>query len=105
MALVRAIPESAAGPRFSVQKAKKKSFVAKWEKVSGVKGYQLQYATNKKFTKGKKTKTVKGAKKTSVTIKKLKKNKKYFVRVRTYKIVNGKKVYSKWSKAKTAKPQ
>ena len=36
-------------------------------------------------------------------VKKLKAKKKYFVRIRTYKTVNGKKVYSFWSKAKTVK--
>ena len=36
-------------------------------------------------------------------VKKLKAKKKYFVRIRTYKTVNGKKVYSSWSKSKTVK--
>ena len=40
---------------------------------------------------------------TSATIKKLKSKKKYYVRMRTYKVVNGKKVYSAWSKAKSVK--
>lgn len=86
----------------------KKSFKVTWKKVSGVKGYQIQYSTSKKFTK-KKTKSVMISKNTakhpSKTIKKLKSNKKYYVRVRTYKTVkvNGKsvKVYSKWSKVKS----
>ena len=72
----------------------KKSFIAKWEKVKGVTGYQIQYAKDAKFTKGKKTITVKGAKNTSKAVKKLKKNTRYYVRVRTYKIVGGKKYYS-----------
>lgn len=36
-------------------------------------------------------------------VKKLKAKKKYYVRVRTYKTVKGKKVYSSWSKVKSIK--
>ena len=64
----------------------------------------MQYSTNKKFTKKTtKVKTVKGASKTKLTVKKLKAKKKYFVRVRTVQKVNGTPYYSKWSKAKTVK--
>lgn len=81
-------------------KAGKKQFKATWKKVSGVTGYQIQYSTSKKFTKKTtKTVTVKGAKKTSATVKKLKSKKKYYVRIRTYKG----KTYSSWSKVKTVK--
>ena len=84
-------------------KAGKKSVKVTWKKVKGIKGYQIQYSTNKKFKKGNKTITVKSTKSTSATIKKLKSKKTYYVRMRTYKIVNGKKVYSAWSKAKSVK--
>ena len=84
-------------------KAAKKAVSVEWKKVSGVKGYQVQVATDKKFKKNKKTTTVKKQKTTKVTIKKLKAKKKYYVRMRTYKTVNGKKVYSSWSKVKTIK--
>ena len=84
-------------------KAGKKSVKVTWKKVKGIKGYQIQYSTNKKFKKGNKTITVKSTKSTSATIKKLKSKKKYYVRMRTYKVVNGKKVYSAWSKAKSVK--
>ena len=84
-------------------KAAKKAVSAEWKKVSGVKGYQIQVATDKKFKKNKKTATVKKQKTTKVTVKKLKAKKKYYVRIRTYKTVNGKKVYSSWSKVKTVK--
>lgn len=77
------------------------------EKVSKIKGYQIQVATDKKFKKNKKTVTVSKQKTTKTTIKKLKANKKYYVRIRTYKNAkyNGKtvKVYSSWSKVKTIK--
>ena len=68
---------------------------------SHITGYQIQRATNSSFTKNSKKYKVKGYDKTSKTIKELKGGKKYYVRVRTYKVVNGKTYYSKWSKAKT----
>ncbi|MGN1123813.1 MAG: fibronectin type III domain-containing protein, partial [Eubacterium sp.] len=80
----------------------KKSFKITFKKVTGIDGYQVQYATDKKFKKNKKSVTVKKSK-TSATVKNLKANKKYYVRVRTYKTVNGKKVYSSWSKVKSIK--
>ena len=84
-------------------KAAKKAVSVEWKKVSGVKGYQVQVATDKKFKKNKKTATVKKQKTTKVTIKKLKAKKKYYVRIRTYKTVKGKKIYSSWSKVKSVK--
>lgn len=83
-------------------KAKKK-FTVTWAKVSGVKGYQIQYSSNKKFKKNNKSVTVTKQKTTKATVKKLKSKKKYYVRVRTYKTVNGKKIYSFWSKVKSVK--
>lgn len=92
----------------SIKKLKKgkKQFKVTWKKISGVTGYQIQYSTSPKFYKSKtKTVTVKGASKTSKTIKKLKSKKKYYVRVRTYKKtkVNGKvkTTFSSYSKVKT----
>ena len=79
-------------------KKAKKMFVS-WKKVKGAKGYQIQYATNKKYRKAKKITTSK----TKYTIKKLKKKKTYYVRVRAYAVNNGKKVYGKWSKVKKVK--
>ena len=70
-----------------------------WKKVPNSLGYQIQYATNKKFKKAKK-KTVKY---TFVTLKKLKKKKTYFIRIRAYKIADGKKAYGKWSTVKKVK--
>ena len=76
----------------------------KLQKVAKSSGYRIQISTDKKFKKNKKTVTIK-KNKTSTTVKKLKANKKYYVRVRTYKTVkiNGKatKIYSSWSKAKS----
>ena len=81
----------------------KKKFTVTWAKVSGVKGYQIQYSSDKKLKKNNKSVTVTKQKTTKATVKKLKSKKKYYVRVRTYKTVNGKKIYSPWSKVKSVK--
>lgn len=85
----------------------KKAITVRWKKVSTIKGYQIQLATDKKFKKNKKTVTISKQKTTKTTVKKLKSKKKYYVRIRTYKNVKyqGKtiKVYSSWSKVKTIK--
>ena len=78
---------------------KGKKLVVRWNAVKGAKGYQLQYALNKKFKKKKSIQT----KKTKYIIKKLKKKKTYYIRVRTYKMNGNKKVYGKWSKVKAVK--
>ena len=69
------------------------------KKVSGSSGYQVQYSLNKKMRAAK----LKKCKAASLTIKKLKKKKTYYVRVRAYKMVNGRKVYGKWSGVKKVK--
>lgn len=74
-----------------------------WVKKNDVDGYQVQVAQNKKFTKGKKTKTITNKKTKSYTFTKLKKNKTYYARVCTYKLVDGKKIYSDWSVPKKFK--
>lgn len=82
----------------------KKSFKVKWKRTSAnVSGYQIQYSTSSKFKSGNKTVTVSGAKKNSKSVKKLKSKKKYYVRIRTYKIISGKKYHSQWSGAKSVK--
>lgn len=85
----------------------KKAITVRWKKVSTIKGYQIQLATDKKFKKNKKTVTISKQKTTKTTVKKLKAKKKYYVRIRTYKNVKYKgktiKVYSSWSKVKTVK--
>lgn len=84
-------------------KATKKSLTIKWSKVKGVSGYEIQVATDKNFKKNKKSILVKKQKTTSAKIKKLKSKKKYYVRVRTYKVVGRKKVYSSWINGKATK--
>lgn len=67
------------------------------KKASSISGYQIQYATNKSYKSAKYVNT----KATSKYLTKLSKNKKYYVRVRTYKVISGKVYYSSWSGSKT----
>lgn len=83
-----------------VKNYKGKKLKAYWKKNTKVTGYQIQYSTSSKF-KSAKTVTVKGYKSTSKTITKLTKNKKYYVRVRTYKTVSKVNYYSSWSNVKS----
>ncbi len=89
--------------------AGKKTLTVKWKKQSAkmstsrITGYQVQIAKNSKFTKGKKTATVKGYSKLSKKFTNLTSKKTYYVRVRTYKKINGTNYYSKWSKSKSIK--
>ena len=78
-------------------KAGKKTFTATWKKQN-VDGYELSYTSKKNLKKAKVVK-VKGSK-NCVKVKKLSRKKKYYVRVRTYRFIGGKKYYSKWSKVK-----
>lgn len=81
-------------------KSGRKSFTVKWSKRSTqTSGYQICYGTSKNRDKAKKV-TVKSYKTTSKKIRDLKRDKKYYVWVRTYKKVNGTKYYSNWSKRK-----
>ena len=85
-----------------VSKAKKE-VVVEWKKISGVTGYEVQHATDKKFKKNKKTVTVKKDKTVKTILKKLTGKKTYYVKVRAYKTVNNVKVYGAWSKVKSVK--
>lgn len=80
----------------------KKGFIVKWKKQANqTTGYEIAYSTNSKFKKGTKIVTIRKNKTVSESISKLKAKKKYYVKIRTYKTVKGKKYYSDWSKAKT----
>lgn len=80
--------------------AKKKAFYIDYVQKDSATGYEIQYATNSKFSKAKTVKVTK--KKTDKkTISKLSGKKKYWVRVRSYTIVKGKKYTGAWSPVKT----
>lgn len=76
-----------------------KKVAISYKKSVEAEGYQIQYAIKKNFS-GKKTVTTK---KTSATLKSLKKGKTYYVRVRAYRTLDGKTVYGNWSNVKTVK--
>lgn len=73
-----------------------------WEKSKGVGGYEIWYANDKKLKKGRKIMDVKASSK-AIIIKKLSKNKTYYVKIRGYKKINKRKVYGAWSKRKSVK--
>ena len=77
-------------------KQKKQVVTISWKKVSGAAGYQVCYSTSKKW-KGKKQKLMRTNK---LTVKKLKKKKTYYFRVRAYRINGIGKLYGAWSKTK-----
>jgi surface protein len=87
-----------------VTSSKTKTLAVTWAKqATQTTGYEIQYTTDSKFKKNLATVTVESAKTTDKTIENLSANTKYYVRIRTYKTVDGKKYYSAWSKAKSAK--
>ena len=91
------------GTKISKVTAKKKGFLVKWKKQAvQTSGYEIQYSVNGKFKSAKTAGNIK-ANKTSKTVSKLKAKKKYYVRIRTYKTVNGKNYYSDWSAKKSVK--
>lgn len=69
-----------------------------WTKNTRVTGYQIYIATNSKFTKGRKSATIKSNKTTSYTFKGLKKGRTYYIRTRAYKKVGSTTYYSSYSK-------
>lgn len=88
------------GTSLSKVTAQKKGFTVKWKKqTKQITGYEIQYSTNSKFKGAKTVKNIK-AKTTTKRISKLKAKKKYYVKIRTYKTVKGRKYYSDWSKSK-----
>ena len=80
--------------------AKSKAFFVDWAQKGSATGYEIQYATNSKFTSAKKV-TITNNKTDKTTISKLSGNKKYYVRVRSYTTVGGTKYYGSWSATKT----
>ncbi len=91
------------GTRISKWKKGRKAVVVRWKRQSKkmpssrIVGYQIQLATDKKFSKNKKSLKVKGFKRTKKKISGLKSHKKYYVRIRTYLYIKGRAYASKWS--------
>lgn len=89
----------------SVKKASSRKLNVVWAShKTQTTGFQVRYATTKKFKSGTyKTVTLTSKSATSKVLTKLKAGKTYYVKVRAYKTVDGKKIYSSWSKVKSAK--
>ena len=80
--------------------AKSKAFFVDWAQKGSATGYEIQYATNSKFTNAKKV-TITNNKTDKTTVSKLSGKKKYYVRVRSYTTVKGTKYYGAWSASKS----
>ena len=93
-------PKQTAG--LKVKKGKKRMTVS-WKRDKKATGYQITYAQNKKFKKGKKNITISKNKTVKRTVKKLKARKTYYVKVRAYKKVGKTKLYGAYSKVKKVK--
>ncbi|MBR3260549.1 MAG: fibronectin type III domain-containing protein, partial [Firmicutes bacterium] len=74
----------------------------KWGKNAKATGYEIWYSTSSSFST-KKTKAITKYTTVSTTLSSLTKGKTYYVKIRTYKTVSGKKYYSAWSAVKTVK--
>ena len=86
--------------KISKLSSEKKSITVKWKKPEKkVTGYEIRYSTAKSMKNAKK-KTIKSYKNTTKKITELKSGKKYYVQIRAYKLVDGKKKYSTWSEKK-----
>lgn len=89
-------------PSISKLTTKSKKATISWKKVSGASGYEVYMATSKKG-KYSKIKTITKGSTTSYTKSSLKKNKNCYFKIRTYRTVDGKKVYSSYSSVKSIK--
>lgn len=89
--------------KLKVTSKTRKKMVVTYQRNKEATGYQITYALNKKFTKGKKNVTVSKNKTVKKTIGKLKSGKTYYVKVRAYKKYGKDKIYGSYSKAKKIK--
>lgn len=89
-------------PKISKITSKSKKATIKWNKVSGASGYEIYMATSKNG-KYSKIKTINKSSTVNYTKSSLKKNKTYYFKIRTYKTVDGKKIYSSYSSVKSIK--
>ena len=93
---ITVVPKQASVKNVTSKKAAQ--LTVSWKKQTEASGYVVEYTTDKNFKKGVKKVTISKNKTTSTTIKKLKKGKKYYVRVKPYTTIDKKKVYGKTSK-------
>ncbi len=89
-------------PKITALTTKSKKATLKWKKISGVDGYEIYMSTSKKG-KYSRVRTVTKSGTVKYTKSSLKKNKRYYFKIRSYKTVDGKKVYSSYSTVKSIK--
>ncbi|MCD7746701.1 MAG: InlB B-repeat-containing protein [Lachnospiraceae bacterium] len=90
----------------SVTSPSSKTMVIKWKSDTKASGYQIQVSTSEMFTSGTTTSnSTSNVKNKKATLKNMTKNKTYYVRIRAYKKINGKKVYGSWSAVKSVTVQ
>ncbi|MBQ8077929.1 MAG: hypothetical protein IJ235_06070, partial [Eubacterium sp.] len=82
-------------------KTRSKTVVSNWKKISAG-GFEIQRCTKNNFSANVQTYKVKGTS-TQKTIKSLKSKTVYYIRVRSYKVINGTTYYSPWSAVKSIK--
>lgn len=87
----------------SFKSKKKGALTVNWTKASVASGYQIVFAGNKKFTQNKKIRYAKSNKTVKFTFTKLTSKKRYYVKVRAYKTINGKRYYGTFSNIKYRK--
>lgn len=97
---VKAVPKKVA---LRSVKAGKRIVKVTWKRNKKASGYQVFIARNKSFTKGKKRVTISRNRTTTTTVKKLKRKKVYYVKVRAFKKVGNSKLYGNYSKIKRVK--
>jgi hypothetical protein len=86
----------------SVKSSKTKTVTVTWKKDTQATGYELLYSTSNKFSSAKKITVAKNSTVTK-TLSKLSKGKTYYVKVRAYKTISGKKYYGSYSSVKSVK--
>lgn len=86
----------------TVKSPAKKIITAKWKKDKTITGYQFYMSTNKSFKTGTLAREYK-SNKTQFKIFGWKSKKTYYLKMRSYKKVGGKKIYSDWSSVRKVK--
>ena len=87
----------------SVKNSGPRKMTVRWGRNPRGSGYQIQYSTSKSFSYGNKIVNISNAAAVSTVIRNLTKRKYYYVRIRTYKNINGLRYWSLWSAAKSVK--